>query len=257
MAKEYYQRKYNGGNLTTVTPRLTELSAPFSGKIKYVSVKTDFQLIENATGSAGAVFEIFKNGVLLAGAEEIVISEIQNFGELTNLDISVIKDDVISLHLTEKTQNGAIEAPITFNVTFDDGVASGVSLVRSEQTFSTASLAPNASANLDVAVGKSVIEFITATNAAARVRAYSTAGFRTADQNRAIGSENVGEVILLEDITTDANLTTDTNLTATGKAAVLFNGDNPATDTIYFRIENRSATAQAIDVTITKLTLEN
>lgn len=128
----------------------------------------------------------------------------------------------------------------------------GASLNRTTQVFSTASIADTVNANLDVAVGKSSQLFIIETNAPARIRAYPTNAGRTADTGRALGTEDVGEIILFEAVTTVGNL----KLTVFD-AATLFNADNPATDVIYWAIQNRSGITQIIDTTITKLVLEN
>lgn len=126
--KEHFQSKYTGSNPTAPTARITEFDAPFSGKIKYISVKTGVDLTAPPPPTGTASYDIFINGVSQFSSALIVIDDTNNFGEKTALDIDVVKDDIVSLHLIGKTQTGAVITPLTLQVTFDDGAASGLSV---------------------------------------------------------------------------------------------------------------------------------
>lgn len=125
---------------------------------------------------------------------------------------------------------------------------------QSEIVIATASLADNATENAVALMGKHAIVRRIQSNRAARVRAYSTSAARAADAARAIGTEPANGVdgLLLEAVFAAGNLALNAR-----QAAILHNADAPAQQAIYWAIQNRSGAAGAVEVTITKLTLEN
>lgn len=128
----------------------------------------------------------------------------------------------------------------------------GGTLSQTEQSFSTTSIADTTSELKNVAVGKVSMVRKIESNVPCRIRAYSTAAYRTADAARAIGIDPQGEHgLLLEAVTEAANLVLDAS-----DMSSLFNADAPAVNTIYFNIQNRSGITQIVTVTITKLVLE-
>ena len=132
-------------------------------------------------------------------------------------------------------------------------LASGaVGFARDTETYTTASLANNASENGTVPLGKTFMLVKISTTVAARVRVYTTAAYRTADAARAIGTEPTGEHgLVAEVVTTSGNLSIDL-------APFAFGGSlesTPVSD-ISIAVENRSGGASAVGVTFTFLMME-
>lgn len=119
-------------------------------------------------------------------------------------------------------------------------------------TYTTASLANNATENAAIALGKRAdLLYITA-SAACRVRFYKTAVARTADAARAAGTDpTAGTGVLADFVLVAGTLSIDAS-----PVVALANGDNPAITTIYVAITNQSGASAAITVDSTRLVLE-
>lgn len=118
----------------------------------------------------------------------------------------------------------------------------------------TAALAVNADAVGTIALGKSWRAMRITTDRAARVRIYGTAAQRDADRARGVGvdpTQGTDHGLLLEYVTTAATLSAWLTPEALGA-----NGDAPLTTDAYITIENRSAGAGTVTVTITEQVIE-
>lgn len=86
----------------------------------------------------------------------------------------------------------------------------------------------------------------------ARVRLYTTSAKRSADVNRAIGTDPTGDHGLMMEVVTATGLLS-LNLSPTVDG---FNGDTPSSDLIYYNVTNLSGTPRMIKVTLTWLQTE-
>ena len=126
----------------------------------------------------------------------------------------------------------------------------GASFTRSTQTYSTSSIANNATENDSVSVlGKmSIITQITA-NVACRARFYATSADRTADASRAIGVVATpgtgvsGEFVFPGP---SANYTIDVD-----PKMIPANNDNPVVTVIYTATQNLSGSTNVVTITMT------
>lgn len=124
--------------------------------------------------------------------------------------------------------------------------ASGLQ-ARRDESFSTASLAAGAGANADVTLDKADSILRTQTNRPARVRAYCTSAYRTADAARPVTTDPSGDHgCLLEVVTATGALSIPSS-----PAAHLFNLDGSPTTTLYFRVENLDVGAGVVTTTLT------
>lgn len=132
------------------------------------------------------------------------------------------------------------------------GGGGGGSTARSDVAVTTASLADLATETGTIAAGKSSVAVALSSSCAARVRLYSTAAGRDADAARVIGVDPIGEHrLMLEVVFPAGNLTWDLS-----PLASITNDDSPATNTIYYAIQNRSGAAAAITVTLSRIVIE-
>lgn len=123
--------------------------------------------------------------------------------------------------------------------------ASGLT-ARHDVAFSTGSLATNASATSDVTLHLGCEAYKLVTNRAARIRAYSTSAYRTADVARAIGVSPTGDHGLLLEVVTGATLSFDLTPVPT-----LVNMDGSPAATIYFAVTNLDVSTGVVTTTVT------
>jgi hypothetical protein len=124
--------------------------------------------------------------------------------------------------------------------------------VRGTVAGATASLADDATGDLSLAIGKIATALKIQTSAAAWVRLYSTAAYRTADAGRLITEDPEGEHGLIGEVLTDAgNLTLDLDPPFLGA-----NLDGSPASTWYLAVQNKSGGTVAITVTVTRLVME-
>lgn len=120
---------------------------------------------------------------------------------------------------------------------------------RAEETFSTGSLALDATANVDLDLTDALasVVLLTETNRPARVRAYCTSGYRAADAARDVADDPSGDHgCLLEVVTAITALAIPSC-----PAAHLFNLDPTPEATIYFHVTNLDITTGVVTVTLT------
>lgn len=127
-------------------------------------------------------------------------------------------------------------------------VASSVPTIQ-ELSGTTASLAPNTTAELNITGYKAYSLFKITTSAEAWVRVYTDDASRDADANRSEGQDPLAGTGVISEIRTDG--VTNTVLISPGILG--FNNDNPRTTTIYLSVTNRSTSSTAITVTLTAL----
>ena len=115
----------------------------------------------------------------------------------------------------------------------------------------TGSLSSNQTTNLTITGYKSYGLLKVQTSAAAWVRIYTNAAYRTADASRAQGNDPApGNGVIAEVITIGAN----TQIITPG--ALGWNDDSPVSSSVYVAVTNLSGITQPITVTLTMLQLE-
>lgn len=129
-----------------------------------------------------------------------------------------------------------------------------MALARTRDTVAavTASLASGASATADLAASARAQQVLNvATSRVARVRVYATAADRTADVDRPIGTDPVGDHgVLLDFVTVSSDLSWRLS-----PAVLLANMDTPAVQTLYLSITNMDAVG-TVSVTFTRIVIE-
>ena len=135
-------------------------------------------------------------------------------------------------------------------------VASGASATRTTVAITTGALAANATENDSITVSKTFQLLTVQVSSYARVRLYSTAAARAADASR-----NVGALVpagTMNGVIADIAMTPTIGITTwmMSPAAIGFNDDSPATQTIYMAITNLLSNPSTITVTLTYLPLE-
>jgi hypothetical protein len=127
-------------------------------------------------------------------------------------------------------------------------VASSVQTIQ-ELSGTTASLAPDVTAELNIVGYKAYSLFKIQTNAESWIRIYTDDVSRDADVTRSEGQDPVAGSGVIAEIRTDG---IDNNVLIT-PGILGFNNDSPRTTTIYLSVTNRSAASTAITVTLTAL----
>tara|TARA_B100002019_G_scaffold281093_1_gene284769 strand:+ start:1604 stop:4276 length:2673 start_codon:yes stop_codon:yes gene_type:complete len=132
-------------------------------------------------------------------------------------------------------------------------VASGGSVglqTRQDFTGTTASIADNATGDLNITAYKAYTLLKVETSEDAWVRIYTDAASRTADANRSEGSDpSVGTGVIAE--------TRGSGVVLISPGVFGYNNDSPsATDTVYAAVTNRSGASRTITVTLTAIRLE-
>jgi hypothetical protein len=128
----------------------------------------------------------------------------------------------------------------------------GSALARGEVSLTTGSLADNATETGTVGLGKSFLLLKVSADRACRVRLYETAGYRTADAARPVGSDPVGEHGLIADLVfTASNLSLDLAPTVTG-----VNLEEPPSASIAYAVQNRSGATSTVQLTFIRIPLE-
>ncbi len=128
--------------------------------------------------------------------------------------------------------------------------ANGTGSTRTTTTVTTGSVANNVSITVDIVLSKTYLLMAIQTSKPARVTAYESAAARTADANRAVGTDPTSTAgVVLDYVTSDA--------TAQGLSPLVTgrNNENPVTTTIPLRVTNMGSSG-TIDVTLTWLKVE-
>lgn len=140
-----------------------------------------------------------------------------------------------------------------------DGVTAWDSLPFSEAGGASRATATHTTASLDAAAGEDFTLSMSKSFAVlkvacdvgdARVRLYASSDYRTADTARAVGVDPTGDHgLIAEVVTTDA--VTSIWLSPVAQGATVADDS-----TVYARIDNQDASAQAVELTVTYLPLE-
>lgn len=124
--------------------------------------------------------------------------------------------------------------------------------LRTTVTHTTASLAAAAQEYGTLAMAAGWRGYRLSTSAAARVRLYTTAAKRNADETRPVGTAPTGDHgVMLDYVTTSTVLAADLGPVVDG-----FNEESPVTSNIAYTIDNLSGAAAAITVTLTYIQTE-
>lgn len=232
--------------LITDSPQngIFEFVVPVAGTITRVEVTSQVP----ATGTC--TFDLHKNGTTIFTDQSTrpVIAFLQYSGARSGLSVAVSVGDV--LRFDADSILGGCGGPLGLIVTIDDAQPA-----RGDVQLVTASLANNAEAVGTVALGKSFELLKVVVSHAARVRLYSTAGARTADAARPVGTDPTAGA--QHQIICDLNLDATTGLVwLLSPSAFGFNGEASVSAAIPYAVQNKSGGAQAVTVTFTRLSVE-
>lgn len=139
--------------------------------------------------------------------------------------------------------------------TWQTGAAGAGATPRARTTVAvtTVALADLAEATLNIALAKSFVLLSVETDRAARVRAYSTAAYRTADAARAIGDAPLGlHGVIIDTVTAPGSLIDNGAPLVAGASLEAVPSNN-----IPLSVQNRSGAASTVTVTITFIALED
>ena len=158
------------------------------------------------------------------------------------------------LGISDGTNGQVLTTDGSGGFTFEDSSGGGSSLQsRTTKDGVTGFLIDGGQASVDITGFKGYALLKVYTSRAARVRIYTDDASRTADQNRAEGTDPTADAgVIAEVITTTAN---ETVLISPG--AFGFNNESTPTTTIPTMITNKSGSTQVITVTLTLLQLES
>ena len=163
---------------------------------------------------------------------------------------SAVPTALTDLGITDGTSGQVLQTDGSGNFTF--ATPSGAGAARNTYSGATASIADQASANLDVTGCKSYVIYKITTDVGAWVTIYADAASRTADTRTYAdkGSDPTTNGVIAEVITTGA----ETVLVAPGVYG--FNNEATPTTNIPMRVFNDSGGTSAVTVTVDVLTLE-
>ncbi len=109
--------QYNGADLTGAANFPVFIDVPFAGTLKALDIKTDLAV------SGDVVFELYINGILAPSANATITTG-NKTASISGLNITLTKFDEITL----KRVSGSVSAPLTLNLTVDDGISGGTAL---------------------------------------------------------------------------------------------------------------------------------
>lgn len=163
---------------------------------------------------------------------------------------SSVPSQLTDLGITDGTVGQVLTTDGNGTFTFENGGGVGLSS-RTTKAGTTASLANDASGNLDITGFKGYALLAIQTSAAAWVRIYANAASRTADASRPETSDPAPDAgVIAEVITTGAQ----TILISPG--TIGYNFESTPTTTIPCAVKNKSGGAAAITVTLTVIQVE-
>lgn len=170
--------------------------------------------------------------------------------------VADLPTDLTDLGITDGANGQILTTDGAGNFTFEDapagGGSSGTALQsRTTKSGTTASLANNASGNLDITGFKGYALMAIQTDKAAWVRIYANGASRTADASRAETSDPAPDAgVIAEVITTGA----ETVLISPG--TIGYNFESTPNTTIPCAVKNKSGSTGTVQVTLTVLQLE-
>lgn len=106
---------YDGDDLSGATAGVIYLPILRDSTLQGVDALTD------AEQTGDAVFEVRRNGVVMTGLDDLTIADGDKIGTISGLNVDLTKGDEIVLNLV----SGSVSAPLTLNLTVDDGQAGG------------------------------------------------------------------------------------------------------------------------------------
>lgn len=131
------------------------------------------------------------------------------------------------------------------------GGVGGAALVRDTAEITTASLAHLAESACSIGIGKSAMVLSVETDCAARVRVYFSDAKRDADASRDVLDAPPQNSGLLFEV-----LTTGAETVPFAPAVNAWNFEDPDSPDLFALVQNRSGSTSAVEVTVTKITLE-
>lgn len=167
-------------------------------------------------------------------------------GHVTGLNVAINRGQWIAVDVVSLPPTG-VHTALAFTFVFEDGAGAAV---RGTVATTTAVLASGAEATPLIRLGKGYVGYSVDTSHAIRLRLYTTAAARTADQARAYATP----VPVDSGCTFDRQLGAGVNLLS--PLAFGANLESIPTDDIPALIENRSGGAAAITVAITRAFIE-
>ena len=223
------------------------------GEISSNIVTSDNEVvIANDNGHGGSGYA----GMLTLTNNSVGATNINKFIRLNNEGSFEMINDAYTANIFAVTDGGQTQLGAG-GLRFNDGTtmttASATPVIsRATVATTTASLAPNASANATVTAAKGYFLYSIEVSAAAWVTVYSSTATRTADNSRTISTDPTsGSGVIAEAITGAAGTQLFT------PAVVGFSSEASPTSDVQLKITNNGATSTPITVTLTYLPLES
>jgi hypothetical protein len=103
---------YDGADLSGAAPGIVYLPIVRAGTLTAVKVGSD------AAQTGAAVFEVRRNGAVIAGLGALTIADAAKSGTINGLNVALADGDEIVLNLL----SGNVSAPVTLNLVTGDGI---------------------------------------------------------------------------------------------------------------------------------------
>ena len=225
---------------------------------------TDLSVTQNSASGTGTLTYDDSTGVItytpptasgLGALTSVAFSDITSKPTtIAGYGITDSPSALTDLGISDGTSGQVLTTDGSGGFTFEDSSGGGSSLQsRTTKSGVTGNLIDGNMASVDITGFKGYALLAVYTSRAARVRIYTDDASRTADQNRAEGTDPTADAgVIAEVITTTAN---ETVLISPG--AFGFNNESTPTTTIPTMITNKSGSTQVITVTLTLLQLES
>lgn len=238
MAEHLALRGLNG-LIASVQANITDLRVPIvAGRIVRVD---SFIGAPNAAGPF--TVDVNKNGATIFGspAARPNIAAGATTDDSTGLAVAVVRGDIITVDADAVPPGGVSGFYIC--ITFEDD-----SGLRTTVSYTTAVLAPGATENAAIPLGRSCYLMSVESDFQAWVRFYTRASYRTADAARLIDADPEGEHGVLADLIFTPDLLT---IDSQEPVPCLFNLDAGTSRNAIGSVKNTSGVARAIELTFT------
>ena len=237
--KQIVQTMYNGQQLRNGMSTILRVDAPFTGTLTKVEI-----ILAQNMGLGVSTFNIKHNGVYLwSGVDRPQIGSGSRLATKSGLSVATSLNDVFTLDLIQLGQ-GHLISIITLRLTYEDhGVASQFMV-----NLTTGNLADLAYEIGMISFGEAFTLEQVVRDYNCRVQLYQTASARTADASRPIGTDpsNVGGNGIICDLNLESGEPLRWQMAPPSHG---FNGDVPEQSVVYYRIQNRSGSTRAINLT--------